>query len=484
MSSSFNYGDENIPETVTNESKKCISEATTATLLTLIFLSAAQLMIALDISIVNVALPTIQSQFHFTTTGLQWIISAYALTFGGLLLVGGRISDYFGRRKTFILGLIIFAVSSMLGGLSTSATTLIIARASQGVGAAILAPAALSLISTLCEEGPERNRAFGLFSAMAVIGFVIGLLLGGILTTYISWRWVFFVNVPIAIAVILYAIFRLNPQIRANIVKLDLSGAILITLAMVVLVYGITLLSVPGTSFILGLLLIATSFFLGLIFIYVERRADNPIIPLNIFSKRLLVASNVVRFLIFGSFIIMLFTMTLYLQDLRGYSAVDTGLIFGIVGVGGIMSAYLAPKIVNRIGIRSTSVYCILLFTFALIPLIFISSNSSLWIVIISFVVTPFGATSSIVASTIGGTAGVEPEMQGLAAGLLNTSQQIGVAIGVSTASVIEFTVKIAGGSGSLATIKGYHIVLILTIVLSLIAATIAALMMPSNVKG
>ena len=322
MSSSFNYGDENIPETVTNESKKCISEATTATLLTLIFLSAAQLMIALDISIVNVALPTIQSQFHFTTTGLQWIISAYALTFGGLLLVGGRISDYFGRRKTFILGLIIFAVSSMLGGLSTSATTLILARASQGVGAAILAPAALSLISTLCEEGPERNRAFGLFSAMAVIGFVIGLLLGGILTTYISWRWVFFVNVPIAIAVILYAIFRLNPQIKANIVKLDLSGAILITIAMVVLVYGITLLSVPGNSFILGLLLIATSFVMGLIFIYVERRADDPIIPLNIFSKRLLVASNAVRFLIFGSFIIMLFTMTLYLQDLRGYSAV------------------------------------------------------------------------------------------------------------------------------------------------------------------
>ncbi len=309
-------------------------------------------MIALDISIVNVALPTIQTQFHFSTTGLQWIISAYALTFGGLLLVGGRISDYFGRRKTFILGLIIFAVSSMLGGLSPSSSALIAARASQGVGAAILAPAALSLISTLCEEGPEHNRAFGLFSAMAVVGFVIGLLLGGILTTYLSWRWVFFVNVPIAIAVILYAIFRLKPQLRATVVQLDLKGAILITAAMIILVYGITLLSVPGSRFIIGLLLIITAIIMGLLFLYVENHADDLIIPPNFLNKRLLVASNAVRFLIFGSFIIMLFTMTLYLQDLRGYSAVDTGLIFGIVGVGGLISAYLAPKIVNRIGIR------------------------------------------------------------------------------------------------------------------------------------
>ncbi len=438
-------------------------------------------MIVLDISIVNVALPTIQSEFHITTTNLQWILSAYALTFGGLLLVGGRISDFFGRRKSFILGLIIFAVSSLFGGLSSSASGLIIARAAQGVGAAILAPAALSLISTLCEEGPERNRAFGLFSAMAVIGFVIGLLLGGVLTTYLSWRWVFFVNVPIAVAVIMYAIFKLNPQIKARIVKLDLLGASLITFAMVILVYGITRLAVPNTGFILGLFLILTSFIVGLIFIFVERRAEDPIIPLIIFRKRLLVASNVVRFLIFGAFIIMLFTMTLYLQDLRGYSAVETGLTFGIVGVGGLISAYLAPKIVNRIGVRSTCIYCTLLFAFALLPLIFIGVNSSLWLVVISFIITPFGATSTIVASTIGGTFGVKTEMQGLAAGLLNTSQQIGVAIGVSSASVIEFTVRNAGGGGYIATIEGYHLVLYLIIGLSIFAAVFAALMMPSN---
>ena len=464
-----------------NQDKKCISEATPATLLTLIFLSAAQLMIALDVSIVNVALPTIQLQLHFTTTGLQWIISAYALTFGGLLLIGGRISDYLGRKRTFIYGLIIFAASSMLGGLSPSPSFLIAARATQGIGAAILAPSALSLISTICEEGPERNRAFGIFSAMAVIGFVIGLLLGGILTTYLSWRWIFFVNVPIAITIIIYAILKITPQLKAPIVNLDLKGAITITVAMVILVSGISLLAIPGTSFLLGLVLITIAILMGLVFIFIERHTDYPIIPLNIFLKPLLVAANAVRFLIFGSFIIMLFTMTLYLQDLQGYSAIDTGLIFGIAGVGGLISAWLAPKIVNRLGVRSTIIYFTLLFAIAIIPLTFLNIHSSLWLVIISFIVVPFGATTCVVASTVGGTTGIKSEMQGLAAGLLNASQQIGAAIGVSTASVVEFTVRLNGGGGPIATLEGYKIAFILTIALSIIAVIIAWLLIPSD---
>ncbi|MGA9097893.1 MAG: MFS transporter, partial [Methanotrichaceae archaeon] len=306
-------------------------------LLILILLSLAQLMIVLDFSIVNVALPSIQSQFHLTPTKLQWVVSAYALTFGGFLLLGGRASDLFNRKMTFLIGLIVFSLASLLGGLATSAVLIFISRAVQGLGASMLSPSALSLITTTFPEGSERNKALGIFSSMAAIGFTTGVILGGILTSTLSWHWVFFVNVPIG-AIAIVAGFLIIPDQSNNQKKkgFDVTGAVLVTTSLLTIVYAITQISVPGESFMEVVILLFLSIGLGASFIFVERRICIPLVPLDIFRRRTIVISDLIMFLAFGANAALVFIITLFLQEVRDYSPLETGLIFIPAGLGGL----------------------------------------------------------------------------------------------------------------------------------------------------
>ncbi len=444
--------------------------------LILALLSLAQLMIVLDFSIVNVALPSIEAQFHLTPTQLQWVVSAYALTFGGFLLLGGRASDIFSRKKVFLAGLIVFSIASFFGGLGTSATLVFIARAAQGLGAAMLSPSALSLLTTTFEEGESRNRALGIFSSMAAIGFTAGVILGGILTSFLSWHWVFFVNVPIGISAIIAALFLL-PKSSAKEEKrgFDITGAALVTTSLVVLVFAVTQISVPGesTAQTLGLLLL--SFAIGASFLFMERRASYPLVPLNIFRRRRVVTANILMLLTFMANASLIFIITLFLQGIRGFSPIETGLIFVPGGLGGISGARLAPRLVRRRGYISMMAYGLLLFGAGTAVLTFISLTSSIVILMIAYYFLALGLVSTIVSLNIAGTSGVERNRQGLAAGLLTTSQQIGAAIGVSVASVVATSVAASMGGGPGGIIMGYRYSLFLSLA-QIITAFVLAL--------
>lgn len=443
--------------------------------LILILLSLAQLMIVLDFSIVNVALPSIQSQFHLTPTKLQWVVSAYALTFGGFLLLGGRASDLFNRKMIFLMGLTVFSLASILGGLATSAVLIFIARAVQGLGASMLSPSALSLITTTFAEGGERNRALGIFSSMAAIGFTTGVILGGILTSSLSWHWVFFVNVPIgAIAIITgFLVIPDSPE-KQQKRGFDVTGAVLVTSSLLIIVYAITQISVPGESFIEVIILVLLSAVLAASFIFVERRASVPLVPLDIFRRRTIVVSDLIMFLAFGANAGLVFIITLFLQEVRGYSPLETGLIFIPAGLGGLTGATLAPRIIRRIEFRKMMIIGLSIFALGLAGITTISAESSIILLMLFYYFGAIGLVSSIVSLNIAGTGGVEPARQGLAAGMLTTAQQIGAAIGVSMASVIVSTVALSIGGNPVSRVAGYRAALFFSEVLIIAAAILS----------
>ncbi len=447
-----------------------------ASLLILVLLSLAQLMIVLDFSIVNVALPSIQSQFHLTPTKLQWVVSAYALTFGGFLLLGGRASDLFSRKMIFLIGLTVFSLASLLGGLATSAVMIFISRAVQGLGASMLSPSALSLITTTFSEGSERNKALGIFSSMAAIGFTTGVILGGILTSSLSWHWVFFVNVPIG-AIAIIAGFLILPDQSKNQQKrgFDVTGAVLVTTSLLTIVYAITQISVPGESFVEVVILLFLSIVLALSFIFVERRVGIPLVPLDIFGRRTIVISDLIMFLAFGANAALVFIITLFLQEVRGYSPLETGLIFIPAGLGGLTGATLAPRAIKRIGFRKMMIIGLFMFGIGVAGLTTINIESSLVTLMLFYYFGGIGLVSAIVSLNIAGTTGVESARQGLAAGLLTTAQQIGAAIGVSVASVVVTTVALSIGSSPASRVIGYRGALFFSEGL-IIVATILAL--------
>lgn len=450
-----------------------------ASLLILILLSLAQLMIVLDFSIVNVALPSIQSQFHLTPTKLQWVVSAYALAFGGFLLLGGRASDLFNRKMVFLAGLIVFSAASLVGGLATSAVLIFISRAVQGIGASMLSPSALSLITTTFPEGIERNRALGIFSSMSAIGFTTGVILGGILTSTLSWHWVFFVNVPIGIIVIIAGFLVLpNPSRDQKKRGFDVTGAVLVSTTLLTIVYAITQASVPGESFLEVAIILLLSAVLGASFLIVEKRVSVPLVPLDIFHRRTVTVSDLIMFLAFGANAALVFIITLFLQEGRGYSPMETGLIFVPAGLGGLSGATLAPRIIRRIGFRKMMVIGLLLFGIGLAGISTISISSSLIVLVFFYYFGALGLVSAIVSLNIAGTGGIESERQGLAAGLLTTAQQIGAAIGVSMASVIVAAVALSLGKSTASTIQGYRDALLFSEGLVIVAVVLALYLM------
>jgi EmrB/QacA subfamily drug resistance transporter len=402
----------------------------------------AQFMVILDVAIVNVALPSIKSDLDFSTANLQWVISAYAILFGGALLLGGRLADLFGRRRLFVAGLSLFAASSLLCGLAWSEASLIGFRALQGLGGALLAPAALSLLMTTFAEGRDRNRALGIYAAASGSGAAAGVLLGGVLTSYLSWSWVFFINVPVGVAAIALTPVLLRES-RADLAHrhLDVPGAATVTAGLMLLVYATTRATIDGWGAATTLAAFAGSLALIAAFVVVELRSRSPLLPLRIFRLRTLTGSNVAMAIVGAVAFSEFFVLTLYLQNVLHYSAVQTGVAFVSFALTVVVISNVAQAVVGRIGVRPTLVAGLLASAFSVAWLTSIPVDGHyFWDLFPAFVLGGAGMGLSFVPITIGGLAGVERADAGVASGLINTSRQIGGAIGIAAVSAIAAT--------------------------------------------
>jgi len=399
-------------------------------------IAAAQLMVVLDATIVNIALPSIRRQLHFSGPNLEWVITAYALTFGGLLLLGGRTGDLFGKRRMFMVGIGIFAVSSLMGGLATSQVWLIACRAAQGVGGAIASPTALSLIATTFPEGAPRNRAIGVYAAMAGAGGAVGLLAGGILTDLASWRWVFFVNVPIAVLVLLLAPRALNEsESRAG--KLDLPGAVSVTAAMALLVYGLTNAAAHSWGQMQTVVPLMIAAVLLLTFLFIETRTQQPLMPLRIFANRNRSGAYAVMLTVGAAIFAMFFFLTQFIQNIMGFSPLQAGIGFLplTVVIGG--SAIGTSRLVGRVGTRLPATLGPLLAAGGLFWLSRITAGTGYLGVLAPMLLVGLGMGQTFVPLTLTAVSGVRRQETGLASALLNTGQQVGGAVGLAVLGTI-----------------------------------------------
>ncbi len=408
----------------------------------LFLLCLVQFMVVLDIAIVNVALPSIQNSLHFSETNLSWVINAYTLTFGGLLLLGGRAADLLGRRRIFIAGLLLFSLASAACGFANSDTFLIIARAIQGVGAAMVSPAALAILVTTFEEGPERNKALGIWGAIAGSGGAAGVLLGGILTQELNWSWIFFINVPVGLAVIAAApAYLRESKVEGATRSFDLLGAILATAGMTVLVYALVQTVDHSWSAPLTIGLFIAAFVLLAGFIATERRVSAPLMPLQIFRNRSLSAANGVALMLGASIFSMFFLLTLYMQQVLGYSPLKTGIGYLLVSGMIIVSAGASQALVTKIGVRTVLAVGMGLTALGLVYFSQVSVGGSYLIDLTpGFILTGVGLGFSFVPVSIAALVGVKQNEAGIASGILNTSQQIGGALGTAILSTVAFT--------------------------------------------
>ncbi|HEX3721291.1 MAG TPA: MFS transporter [Nitrolancea sp.] len=402
-------------------------------------IAGAQLMIVLDATIVNVALPVIRKDLHFSTANLEWLVTGYALTFGGMLLFGGRTGDLYGKRRMFIAGITIFACASLLGGFAIDQLWLIITRGLQGIGAAIASPTALSLVATNFPEGKERDRAMGVYAAVSGAGGAVGLLLGGILTTYVSWRWIFFVNVPIAAVVVILATRAL---VESDTVKgqLDARGAVTVTAGMISLVYGLTNATTHGWGSLGTILPLGASAVLLIAFLVLESRHPEPLMPMSIFANRNRSGAYAIMLFIGTSIFSVFFFLTLYLQTIRGYSPIRTGLAFLPMTLIIMVAAVGTSLVITRLGIRLPLLIGPALAFVGLAWMTRISATSGYLDLVGPLFLLALGAGQTFVPLTTTAVAGVKSNETGLASALLNTSQQIGGAIGLSVLGTISAT--------------------------------------------
>jgi len=455
----------------------------------LALLALAQFMVILDVSIVNVALPSMARELHFAGNNLQWVVTAYTLTFGGFLLLGGRAADLFGRRKIFITAVTLFAFFSLLCGLAQTDIQVIIARALQGLAGAIMSPAALSIVLSEFREGPERNKAMGVWGGVAAGGAAAGVLLGGVLTEYLSWRWNFFVNVPIGIFVVLASIRLLPHHIGEENKKLslDLPGAVLATTGLMSLVFGLSKAPQDGWGSTVVWGFIAAGIVLLLAFIWNERRAKHPLMPLDIFRIRNVLGANAAFVVIACTLFSMFFFMTLYVQQVLGYSPLKSGLSFlPITFIVGTLSAIISGQ-VGRFGYKP---FMNLGPIFIALGLFLIGHNMKVggdyWHnVFPGLAVFACGMGFTFVAGTLAATSGIPKHYSGLASGILNTSQQVGGAIGLAILSAVAFsaiTAEVsAGGPPNYAKVHGFQAGIAVGIVLALVAAVVVFLVVRNH---
>ena len=455
----------------------------------LALLAVAQFMVVLDVAIVNVALPTMAKELHFTSNNLQWVITAYTLTFGGFLLLGGRAADLYGRRKVFIASVSFFSLMSLLTGLAATETQVIIARAFQGLGAAFMSPAALSIVLSEFNEGKERNKAMGVWAAVSAGGAAAGVLIGGFLTQYLGWRWNFFVNVPVGILVVFMSMRLLPHHIGEENQKteLDLPGAVLATSGLMALVFGLSKAPTRGWGASIVWEFIIAGVILLALFVVNERRAKHPLMPLEIFRIRNVLGGNIAFVAIACTLFSMFFFLTLYVQQILGYSPVRAGLCFlPVTFIVAIVSG-IVSNMVGKIGYKPPLVLgpaVIALGLWILSETIKVGGNY--WHnVFPGLAVFAMGMGFTFVSGTLTATSGVPRHFSGLASGILNTSQQVGGAIGLAVLSAVAFTtVKTevsTGASLPSAQIAGYSKAMHVGILLALAACLVVVFLVKNH---
>jgi EmrB/QacA subfamily drug resistance transporter len=415
-----------------------MSHATSNKWLALALLAAAQFVVILDASIVNVALPSIGADLNFSQENLSWVVNAYVLVFGGFLLLGGRMADLLGRRRLFTIGLVVFALASLAGGLAQNEAQLIIARAVQGLGAALLSPAALSLVTVLFEEGAERNKAMGVWGAVAGSGGAVGVLLGGMLTEWAGWEWVLFVNVPVGIAAAMLAP-RLLPESRTEGRHFDFAGAFTVTAGLSLLVYTLVDANDAGWASAQTLGLGALAFALIGAFYVIERRSKAPLMPFpGIFRIRTITGINVSAVLIAAALFSMFFFISLYMQQVLGYSALEAGLAYLPLAGGIIVAAGGSAGLVTRFGFKPVLVTGLIITAAGLLWFTQVDAGGSYLSDLLGpMLLAAVGLGLAFVSMTVAAVSGVEAHEAGLASGLINTSQQIGGALGLAILATI-----------------------------------------------
>jgi EmrB/QacA subfamily drug resistance transporter len=430
----------------------------------LVIACMAQFMVVLDATVVNVALPSIQRGLHFSAADLQWVVNAYTLIFGGFLLLGGRAADLLGRKRLFVAGVALFSLASLLNGLAQSSGMLIAGRALQGLGGALVSPAALSIITTTFTEQGERTRALGVWSAIAAGGGAVGLLLGGVLTDLASWQWIFIVNVPVGIITLALAL-RAVPESRAELRHrtFDAAGAIAVTGGLVLLVFTIVKAQAYGWGSPRTIALGALALALLAAFVGIERRSIAPLMRLSIFRVRALAVGDGVLLLVASGMFGMFFFASLYVQQILGYSPLRAGLAFLPVTAGIIVGAGLAQQLIKRAGIRNVATAGITLATIGMIVLTQVPVNGTYaGDLLPGLIPMSIGMGLTFVPITLMGTSGVSGEDAGLASGLFNTAQQVGGSLGLailSTLSASQTSSLLQGGSAQLAArVSGYHV--------------------------
>lgn len=413
----------------------------------LLLLCSAQFMLVLDFAIVNVALGAMQRDLGFTASGLQWVVGAYALFYGGFLLLGGRAGDVFGRKRMFVAGLGIFTLASLVGGIATEPWLLVLARAVQGLSAAAVSPAVLAMIAGGFPEGPERVKAMGIFGAVSSAGFTGGVVAGGLLTEYLTWRAVMLVNVPVGIVLVALAARRLTADHRATrSSKLDLPGAILVTSAMCALTYGLTMASDRGWGSTPVLSSLIGGAVLLLAFLVVQTKVSEPLVPLTIFRNRALSSGNGIAFLSGGVMSVSTFFITMYMQQVLGYSALKASMGFFPQAFVVFLASLPVVKLTHKLGARTVLIIGGVLLALGSGLLAQVTADSSYALgVLPGGVLIGLGVTVMMISTAIAGTSGVSGPQMGLASGLFNSSRQLGVglclALGVAVAGVVHGTV-------------------------------------------
>ena len=433
--------------------------------LILVIACMAQFMVVLDNTIVNVALPSVQRGLHFSPDNLQWVVNGYTLIFGGFLMLGGRMADLLGRRRLFVAGVALFSLASLLNGIAQDSTWLILGRGLQGLGAAMVSPAALSIIMTTFADPKERTRALGVWSAIAAGGAAFGLLLGGILTSAISWRWNFFINVPVGMATVALA-YRFVPESLAELGhrRFDVAGAGTITGGLLVVVFGIVKAQTWGWGSARTLAVLGAGVLLLVAFYVIESRSAAPLVKLSIFRVRSIATSNLVMLLVASGMFAMFYFASLYVQDVMGYSALKAGLAFLPVSLGIMVGAGVSQGLIPRIGVRNVAIVGLALAAASLLYLTQVPVHHAHYVTSLLAGLLPMaiGMGLVFVPITLLATSGVSNDDSGLASGLFNSAQQVGGSLGLAvlaTLSTAHAGSLIKHGTAPVAaTVSGYHV--------------------------
>lgn len=434
------------PETVPDRTERWTSRQW----LVLLLLLTASFTLAVDFSILNVALPVIGGDVGFRLENLQWIATSFALCAAGFTLLFGRVADLVGRKRLFLVGMLALGVGSLIGGLAEDPAVLLAARVIQGLATAAVTPAALSLLTTSFPEGPQRDRALGLNGSLMAAGFTTGAILGGLLTDLLSWRWAFYLNLPVVVLVLALGPALLTEGERRRGIRLDVPGAVSVTGALLLLVYGMTRIGTSGPSDLIAWLALAGTVGLLAVFVSVERAAADPLVPLGVLRRPSVAWGNVAGVLAFATETSLVFLLTLYLQEVQGFTPLQAGLCFAVLGAGTVIGGIAAPRVIGRTSPRAAIVAGLLVQAVATASLLGLgTSGASIWLLLVATFVGGVANLVAIVGFMVSATSGLPDTEQGLATGLANMSTQVGITIGIPVmATVVTATLPAAGTDG------------------------------------